>query len=256
MVAVAPAGAAAAKPKPPLFNIAIRGSEVSVWEQKHDPQSACDATVRGNGSQEVFYNSGKGFRVALVKDLTGSYMVVNPDDKSGLAGFPIDPPAILANADREGTTQTIDAPGGVCNGTGGTVDSRPRDCDEPRYGRLEFRMAYDPANEGDTLKRNYVEVSATLSDFSTSPPVLVPPRNSGEVLSNTFDNCPFWWKTGAFDADHQLLPAPAKLPVKKLLALKKGKKLRVAGDRRLAYAEGDFTGDTLHAWTADVTRVR
>jgi hypothetical protein len=262
LAALAAPASAGAKPKPvtaPLFSVTLKGTQVSTWEHSHDPQYACDATVRGNGSQQLKYSLANPIKLKLVEPKGGRALLALPKDtlaEDGYPGFAI-PFAISAN--REGSEEVILAAGGDCNGTGNWDGTRPkRDCDEDRQGRLDLQLGYSAYGINRAPRPGHFQVAGKYYSFIDS---IVPEPNGtgpaeGKALSLTFENCPYWAKGSASPSTDELAPATGRLPLGKLRALRVGKTLKASGHKRETYAEGDYTGDTLHAWNIKLERIK
>ena len=259
----APASAGAkSKPEPvaaPLFSVTLKGTQVSTWEHKHDPQHACDATVRGNGSQQIGYDLIAPIKLKLVVPKRGRATLALPKDTLAQYGFPGFAIPFRVDANREGSEQTIIASGGACNGTGGWDGSAPkRDCDEDRQGRVDLQLGYAAYGINPAPRAGHFQVAGRYDSFvDTIVPQVVPTgATEGEPLGNTFENCPYWAEGSASPSSDELAPAVGKLPLGKLRALAKGKTVKASGHKRERYAEGDFTGDTLHTWNIKLERLR
>jgi hypothetical protein len=266
----APASAGAkAKPKPvaPLFSVTLKGTQVSTWEHTHDPQHACDATIRGNGSQQINYDLLSPIKLKLVVPKGGRALLVLPKDtlaQYGYPGFSI-PFRVVAN--REGSEETIIAPGGACNGTGNWDGTRPkRDCDEERHGRVDLQLGYAAYGINPAPRAGHLQVAGKYYSFidpipegGSLGPVPEPEPTGvaeGEPLGQTFENCPYWAEGSASPSTDELVPAVGKLPLGKLRVLPKGKTVKASGHKRETYAEGDFKGDTLHTWNLKLKRIK
>jgi hypothetical protein len=264
LAALAAPASAAAKPKPepvaePLFSVTLKGTQVSTWEHIHDPQHACDATVRGNGSQQIDYDLFAPIKLKLVVPKRGRATLALPKDtlaQYGIPGFAI-PFRVVAN--REGSEETILAPGGVCNGTGDWDGSAPkRDCDEERRGRVDLQLGYGAYGISPAPRAGHFQVAGRYYSFIDGFVPQAEPTGPtvGEPLGHTFENCPYWAEGSASPSSDELAPAVGKLPLGKLRVLPKGKTVRASGHKRERYAEGDFTGDTLHTWNIKLERIK
>lgn len=264
LAALAAPASAGAKPKSvpasgPLFSVTLKGTQVSTWEHKHDPQHACDATVRGNGSQQINYDLISPIKLKLVVPKGGKAMLVLPKDTLAQYGFPGFAIPFRVVANREGFEETILAPGGACNGTGGWDGSRPKaDCDEDRRGRVDLQLGYAAYGINPAPRAGHLQVAGRYYSFIDS---IVPEPGptgpaEGEALANTFEYCPYWAEGSASPSSDELAPAAGKLPLGKLRALQKGRSVKASGHRRERYAEGDFKGDTLHTWNITLKRIK
>lgn len=259
--AAASARPAPTAPKAPLLAVTLKGTQVSTWEHKHDPQGPCDATVRGNGSQQVGYDLLRPIKLKLVVPKRGKATLALPKDtlaQHGIPGFSIPFRTVVT---REGSSETIQAPGGACNGTGGWNGVRPdQDCDETRYGRLDSQLGYATYSGGVAPRAGRFQVAGHYGGFIDDDGFVPRPTptepSEGKALSLTFRNCPYWATGAASPANDQLVPASAQLPLRKLRNLAKGRTVKASGHKRIAYAEGDFKGDTLHTWNIRIRRVR
>lgn len=248
-LALAVPGLAEAK-KTPVYKISLQGSQVSTWTQSHDPQYQCDATVRGNGSQSVTYKTFDPSRVTLHRPKGLQPYLASPSDEGAQYGAPLEMSG-GAKVSREADLKIDAVNGPPCGGTGGGGAAPPPDCGE-RSGLLRFGLGYDVswlAPEGGEnvagrlkLTGRYVEVDDAGLDV--------------QPLDMSYENCPFWADSTTAAASSELMIASEKLPVRKLAGLKKGKSITVAGDAREQYADGDFAGDTLNAWTIRLKRVK
>lgn len=255
----APAVASATPVKAPLFALTLKGTQVSTWEQQHDPQFACDATVRGNGSQQLGYDLRKPITLKLVVPKQGKATLALPKDTLAEHGFPGFGVPFRVDADREGSVQTIQAPGGACNGTGGYTGGAPkRDCDESRQGRVELQLGYAAYGIDPAPPAGRFQVAGRYRSFIDTPVPQVDPTEptEGKALSLTFENCPYWAMGSASPSSDELVPTTGKLPLKQLRTLAKGKTVKTSGAKRVRYAEGDFKGDTLHTWNIKLKRIK
>ena len=254
--ALALPAAAEAKPKAPLFKATVKGSQVSTWSQHHAPQFTCDATVNGNGSQMVRFESDP-VKLTVVKAKGALPVLARPDDEMARYGYAEPIPAI-AMADREGV-QDIQAPGGECNGTGGWNGESPaKDCGR-RFGRIDLRIGYGPPLTGiapSALSKDVLNVSGHYEQFADTQDSIDPATFAGDPLGHTYENCPYWADGPASPAVDELLATGEKFPVKKLAAIKKGKTVTISGDERQSSAAGDFSGETLTTWNLKLKRVK
>lgn len=264
LAALAAPASAGAKPEPepaaePLFSVTLKGTQVSTWEHAHDSQHACDATVRGNGSQQIGYDLIEPIELKLVVPKRGRATLALPEDtlaQYGSLGFAI---PFRVNANREGSEETIAAPGGACNGTGDWDGIAPkRDCDEDRRGRVDLQLGYAAYGVNRAPRAGHFQVAGHYYSFIDGfvPQVTPTEPLEGEPLSHTFENCPYWAEGSASPSSDELAPAVGKLPLGKLRALRPGKTLKASGHKRATYAEGDYTGDTLHTWNIALKRIK
>jgi hypothetical protein len=264
--ALAAPAAAAARPAPtpskgPLLAVTLKGTQVSTWEHKHDSQGPCDATVRGNGSQQVSYDLLRPIKLKLVVPERGRATLALPKDTLAQHGFPGFAIPFRAVATREGSSETIQAPGGACDGTGGWNGVRPdEDCDEKRYGRLDSQLGYAAYSGGRPPRDGHFQVAGRYGNFLDDDGFIPQPAptepSEGKALPLMFEHCPYWAAGEAGPSSNQLVPASAKLPLRKLRALAKGRTAKASGHKRTDYAEGDFKGDTLHTWNIKIKRIR
>jgi hypothetical protein len=248
--ALALVGSASAASKTPLYKLTLKGSQVVTWSQSHLPQFDCDATVTGNGSESITYETFDPIKVALFRPAGKPALFAEPGDAAAPYGVAA---AIdgYAKASREGT-QNIQAPGGACNGTGGGQQGPAPDCGD-RSGLLHFHLGYATIPEATPTAANttaFLKLTGGYDKFD------VPYGTDELVLGQTFQNCPFWSATAAAAGTDQLLTAGDKITVGKLAKLKVGKTLKLSGSAEQPYASGDFEGKTINAWNVALKRVR
>jgi hypothetical protein len=253
-----PAGAQA-KAKPPTYELEASGNQITTWSQSHAPQFACDASVNGNGSQQLYWQLDDPVRVALFKPKGGAApLLADPKDPMAEHGF-ADPIRGVVSAKRE-SVQQIDAPGGECNGDGGwNGEKPPPDCGS-RFGTVGLNFGYgDPSGMAPPTKANskLLHVRGHYDQFveGAAPNHGEAESWTGEPLGHTFDDCPFWAATETPAGVDDLLPGGERLPIAKLTKLRKGKALKVSGGDRIEYVSGDFNGDTASDWKLEITRV-
>ena len=248
---VAP-GAASAK-KNPTYAVSIKGNQVSAWNQAHVASGFCDATVNGAGSQDIPIITDKPLKLELFRPKGMPALFAKPGDPSAKYGFAM-PIEVSVNADREGY-QNIQAPGGVCNGTGGWDGQQlPKDCDL-RFGTLELGLGYgDPAAPGivNDNTKDVLRLSGRYTDFFVVPPLAG--ETDGEPIGHTYQNCPYWPAGSASGLD-QLVVTGEVLPVAKLVKLKKGKSVKLSGGAQEPETSDDFSGETTIAWNLTIKRV-
>jgi len=239
---------------PPTYKVSIKGNQVSTWNQTHVPNSPCDASVTGAGSQDIPIITDKPLKLELVRPKGMPALLAEPGDLGAKYGAPM-PIRISTIAEREGY-QNIQAPGGECNGTGGWDGEKPpRDCG-PRFGTLELSLGYgsylgDPALDAAT--KDIFKVSGSYGNFFEVPPLT--PDDPGEPIGHTFDDCPYWPAGTASDLD-QLIFTGEKLPVSKLAKLKPGKSVKLSGGEVEPESNEDFSGETVVAWNLTIKRAR
>jgi hypothetical protein len=242
--------AAANAKDPPRFKLSFKGSQVITWSQGHIAQSACDATVTGDGSQSVSYKAFDPSRLELIRPKGQPALLASIGDELAPYGLSNEMTA-RADVEREGY-QNIQAPGGACNGTGGGGIGPGPDCG-PRSGLLWFRLTWAPdllAPEGGENVTGRFKLGGRYQGFTH-------PLTGVEDLpiGHTYDNCPYWATTPSAAGGDELLIASEKLSVGKLAKLKKGRSLKVVADAEESYADGDFTGKTLNTWTLKLKRI-
>jgi hypothetical protein len=247
---------AASEAKNPTFKVAASGNQVVTWGQGHTPQFACDATVDGNGSQELYWQLEDPVKLELVRPKSAAALLAAPGDQMAEHGY-ADPVYGVATVKREADVNIV-APGGNCNGTGGWDGTKPPpDCGF-RFGRIGLNIGYgapdgfSPPTKQDS---NLLHVRGPYDQFSTEAPEGDYANLVGEPLGHTYADCAFWARHPSPAGVDRLLPGGERVPAAKLARLKKGKKLTVSGGDRIAYADGDFNGDTTSDWKLKLTRV-
>lgn len=247
--------AAAAEAKSdPEYELSVRGSQVTTWTYSHDPEFECDATIRGNGSQSITYGTRKPIRVKVVKSPSGP-LLARLDDNYASFGTPM-PLDVPVTASREGTEQTIAAPGGECNGTGGGGHAPEQDCAGERHGVLALFVGWFPWQSGPKIRKDHVQVAGHYADFHRGPATPGRARGEGLQLSQTYDNCPFFSLNHASPAMNALEPTAGKLPTKRVLALKRGRTLKHSDDQRNTSGDGERASETLNAVNIKLKRVK
>src|SRR3954471_657845 len=139
-IAAVPATADAAKhqtkkKKEAVYELQLKGSEAVTWHYEA-PADGCFYGAKGDGSQEVVYNTHK-IKVTAVRsklgDREGQIQLATLDDPVAQYGAPQGIPA-LVSVDREG--DIVSSAG--CGGTGGsTQQPPPKDCGT-RFGRIRL----------------------------------------------------------------------------------------------------------------------
>jgi hypothetical protein len=252
LLLVAP-GLASAKANP-TYRVAIKGNQVSTWNQSHTPTFACDATVNGAGSQDVPIITDKPVKLELFRPKGTPALLAEPGDAGAEYGF-AQPILVDTNAEREGY-QNIQAPGGNCNGTGGWDGQAPAPDCGLRFGTLRLSLGYgDPAAPGlvNQNTKDVLRLSGRYDDFFVVP-ALPGSEGNGLVIGQTFDNCPYWPAGQASGVD-ELITTGEKVPVAKLAKLKVGKSLKVSGGDQEPETSDDFSGETTIAWNLTIKRV-
>src|SRR3954468_15224429 len=119
------------KPKPPLYELRLSGSEAVAWQYKVGPDGKCFYGAEGNGAQEVYYKTGK-VKVRVVKSKVpgkkGLLQIVAVNDKLAQYGYPQGIPAVV-QVDRDGEIKSSAGCGGTDGRPGGgSQQPPPKDC--------------------------------------------------------------------------------------------------------------------------------
>jgi hypothetical protein len=238
--------------KNPTYKVSIKGNQVSTWNQSHMPQFACDATVTGAGSQDIPIITDKPVKLELVRPKGMPALLAKPGDPSAKYGY-AQPIEVSVNAEREGY-QNVQAPGGTCNGTGGWNGQAPAPDCGLRFGFVDLSIGYgSPLGIVQQNTKDILRVNGRYSDFQPVVP-LQPGRWEGDVIGNTFVDCPFW-PAGQAARIEQLIETGVKLPVGKLARLKPGKTLKLSDGAQETETSEDFSGETTIAWNMKIKRV-
>src|SRR3954463_495376 len=143
-IAAVPASADAAKHHPKkkkeaVYELQLKGSEAVTWHYEA-PSDGCFYGAKGDGSQQVIYNTHK-IKVKAVRsklgDREGQIQLATLDDPTAQFGITQGIPA-LVSVDREG--EIVSSAG--CGGTGGsTQQPPPKDCGT-RFGRIRLEAGW------------------------------------------------------------------------------------------------------------------
>jgi len=257
-VAAVPATADAAKHQPKkkkqaVYELQLKGSEAVTWHYEAPADGGCFYGAKGDGSQQVVYNTYK-VKVTAVRsklgDREGQIQLATLDDPVAQYGAPQGIPA-LVSVDREGD---ITSSAG-CGGTGGsTQQPPPKDCGN-RFGRIKLEAGWhNPAafTVGGRYDNFGDPAPGELGD--QLPPVGIP--QSGVVVGQTYDNCPILLPSGSAAASDELTEATAHINEKRLP--KKGKTLKLSGGDQdeSADPDGQRTSQTSVAWNLKLKRIR
>jgi hypothetical protein len=245
--------AEAKKPKQPLYELTLSGSEAVAWQYKVPADGKCFGGAVGNGGQEVYYRTGK-VKVRVIKSKMpgkkGLLQIAALNDKFAEYGFPQGIPAVV-QVDRDGEIKSWAG----CGGTGGsTQQPPPKDCGL-RWGRIQLQVGYHALTA--------FSVSGHYDNFSRPAPGetddLIPPPfppKSGDVLGGVYENCAWILPSGMAPANDDLTAATKQLSVKRLP--KKGKTLKISGGDRdeAADPDGQRKAETSVAWNLRLKRIR
>jgi hypothetical protein len=247
------APAQAAKPKPAIYQLTLKGSEADTWQYKAPPDGQCFYGAQGNGSQDVTYSTGTT-RVKAVRsklgDRAGFLQLVPLNDDLAQYGITRPLPAV-ARVEREGDITSSAGCGGTGHGTG---TPPPKDCGI-RYGRIQLDTGFSG--------RSIFKVAGEYDNFGRPAPgdtddlvhPLVPPTD-GEPLGAVYENCPLLAPEGLHVAYDELTPVTKKLRENQLP--KKGKTIKLSGGRHFesSQPDGQRSGDTTVAWNLTLKRVK
>lgn len=249
--AVAAPGAAQAAKKP-VYELQLKGSEAVAWTYKAPP-SECFYGAEGNGSQEVAYDTHK-VKVVAVKpkagDRKGFVQFARADDPGAKYGI-VQPIPAVVQVQREG--DIISSAG--CGGTGGsTQQPPPKDCGL-RWGRLSLNVGWHnlAVFSVDGHYDNFAHAPAGEADDIVPP---VGPPDSGDPISQTYENCEILLPSGLAPAYDDLTTASYKISQRKLP--KKGKTLKISGGDQdeAADPDGQRTAQTSVAWNLKLKRIK
>ena len=140
----------------------------------------------------------------------------------------------------------------------GTVNLDERN---PAASTVSVQIDAASIDTNQETRDNHLRLGGHYESFfvDTLPPYL-PNRFSGPPLGQTYKNCAFWAPSVAPVASDDLFEAEEKLPVKKLVGLKRGKSLRVSADFELPYwdtwKDNEHDGENDTVWNATIKRLK
>ena len=255
LVAV-PTADARKKPKQPLYELKLSGSEAVAWQYKVPP-AKCFYGAVGNGGQEVYYRTGK-IKVRVVKSKVpgqkGLLQIATLNDKGAPYGYVQGIPAVV-QVNRDGEIKSSAGCGGT-DGTpgGGSQQPPPKDCGL-RWGRIQLKVGYHALTAFSVSGHydNFSHVPAGETDDLIPPPFA---PKEGDVLGSVYANCAWIVPGGMASANDDLTMATKQLSVKRLP--KKGKTLKISGGDQdhVADPDGQRTAETSVAWNLSLKRIR
>jgi hypothetical protein len=258
LVAAAPATADAAKhhakhKKDAVYELQLRGSEAVTWHYEVPPDGQCSYGAKGDGSQEVVYNTRK-VKVKAVRSTLGErdglIQLARLDDQVAQYGASQGIPAVV-EVTREGDIKSAAG----CGGTGGsTQQPPPKDCGL-RWGRITLQAgwhnvaAFSVGGHYD----NFAQPAPGETD-DLIPPVV--PPTSGDIIGAVYANCPILLPSGSAAALDDLTEVSTHINETRLP--RKGKTLKISGgDRDQSMdPDGQRSSETSVAWNLKLKRVK